>query len=93
MATQGPAGGVHRSLDVAALLARKGDHTAIEVKATATVSNADLKGLRALAEEGRFKRYVLVCGESRSRQVGEVLVLPVAEFLRSLWDGEFAEAA
>lgn len=58
MATQGPPGGVHRSLDVAALLARKGDHTAIEVKATATVSNVDLKGLRALAEEGRFKRLV-----------------------------------
>jgi len=70
-----------------------GDHTAIEVKATATVSNADLKGLRALAEEGRFKRHVLVCLESRPRQVGEVLVLPIAEFLRSLWDGAFAASA
>ena len=67
-----------------------GDHTAIEVKATATVSNADLKGLRAFAEEGRVKHHVLVCLESRPRQVGEVLVLPIAEFLRSLWDGQFA---
>lgn len=67
-----------------------GDHTAVEVKATANVSPADLKGLRALAEEGRLKRYVFVCLEPRPRRVGNVDILPVPRFLEALWDGELA---
>jgi predicted AAA+ superfamily ATPase len=66
-----------------------GDHTAIEVKATRSVSPADLKGLRALAEEERFARYVFVCLESRPRRVPPVEILPVVDFLRALWSGRF----
>lgn len=40
-----------------------GDHTAVELRATANASPGDLKGLHALAEEKRMKRYILVCLE------------------------------
>ena len=67
-----------------------GDHTAIEVKGKATVSAGDLKGLRALAEEGTFRRYLCVCLAPRRRRIGHVEVLSYAEFLASLWNGDYA---
>ena len=64
-----------------------GDRTAIEVKATRTVSAADLRGLRALADERRFERYVFVCQEREARRAGNVEIMPVVDFLEALWDG------
>lgn len=66
-----------------------GDHTAVEVKATRTVSARDLKPLRALAEEGKLKRYLCVSLEPRRRTVDHVTVLPCLEFLDALWGGEY----
>jgi len=66
-----------------------GGHTAIEVKASSTVSPHDLKGLHALAEERRFKRYLCVCLEARKRTVGDVTILPFGAFLEALWGGEY----
>ncbi len=66
-----------------------GDHTAIEVKCKANVSPGDLKGLRALAEEAKLRRYLCVCLEPRRRRVGGVDVLPYTEFLPALWSGEY----
>jgi predicted AAA+ superfamily ATPase len=68
-----------------------GDHTAIEVKAKDNVSPSDLRPLRALAEERLLKRYLCVSLEQRSRQVGELTLLPYGQFLDALWDGEFSE--
>jgi predicted AAA+ superfamily ATPase len=68
-----------------------GNHTAIEVKATASVSARDLKGLKALAEEGVMKRFILVCQEPAPRMIGEILVLPWQAFLERLWSDAFAE--
>ncbi len=67
-----------------------GDHTAIEVKAKAHVSDRDLRSLRALAEERRVKRLLCVSLESRRRRVDEITVLPYRRFLDGLWDGEYA---
>lgn len=67
-----------------------GDHTAIEAKATATVSANDLKGLQALAEERKLKRLLCVSLEKRRRTVGKVVVLPWREFFEGLWSGEYA---
>jgi predicted AAA+ superfamily ATPase len=67
-----------------------GDHTAVEVKATTNASPGDVKGLRALAEEARLKRYVFVCLEPRPRRVGAVEIMPVARFLEALWAGAVA---
>jgi len=66
-----------------------GDHTAVEVKAKENVSPQDLKSLRALGEEKQFKRYLCVCLEPRSREVDGIRILPFAEFLASLWAGEY----
>lgn len=65
-----------------------GDHTAVELKATGNASPADLKGLRALAEEERPKRYMLICLEGRPRQVGIVEIQPLTHFLAALSNGE-----
>ena len=67
-----------------------GDHTAIEVKAKGNVSSQDLKTLKALAEEGKLKRYLVVSFEPRKRQVGEVTVLPWQVFLTELWNGKYS---
>ena len=49
----------------------------------------DLKGLRAVAEEGKLRRYLCVCLEPRRRRVDGVEVLPYAEFLAALWNGDY----
>lgn len=67
-----------------------GEHTAIEAKAKNAVSEADLKSLRALAEEKRMNKLLCVCLEKRARRAGEVTVLPVEDFLSALWAGEYS---
>jgi predicted AAA+ superfamily ATPase len=67
-----------------------GDHTAVEVKAKESISQQDMKSLRALAEEKRLKRYLCVCLEPRARRVEGILVIPFKEFLEALWNGEYA---
>ncbi len=67
-----------------------GDHTAIEVKAKENVSLQELKPLRALAEEGKLRRYLCVSLEPRRRQVDGVTILPFRQFLDGLWGGELA---
>ena len=66
-----------------------GDHTAVEVKAKANVSLADVKSLRALAEEQLLKRYLCVTLEPRARTLAGVTVLPFQEFLTALWSGKY----
>ena len=61
------------------------ENLAVEVKATKHVSARDLRGLRALREEGLFTHYVLVSMEPRPRLVEGVRVLPWTEFLDRLW--------
>jgi len=67
-----------------------GDHTAIEVKAKENVSAQDLKSLRAIAEEKKLKRYLCVSLEARTRKLDGITILPVKEFLKALWDGQFS---
>ena len=66
-----------------------GDHTAVEVKAKESVSPQDLRSLRAIAQEGKLKRYLCVSLETRARRVDGIRVLPVGEFLDALWSGEY----
>jgi predicted AAA+ superfamily ATPase len=68
-----------------------GDHTAVEVKAKENISSQDLKSLRALAEEKKLKRYLCVSLEARTRKLDGITVLPVKEFLKSLWEGQYKE--
>lgn len=66
-----------------------GDHTAVEVKAKGNVSSADIRSLKALAEENKLKRYLWVSLESRRRKSEGITLLPLEEFLKELWDGEY----
>lgn len=66
-----------------------GDHTAVEVMAKENVSTQDLKALRALMEEKKLKRYLCVSLEPRAREFDNMTVLPVKQFLKSLWEGEY----
>ncbi|OPY85390.1 MAG: hypothetical protein A4E71_02123 [Smithella sp. PtaU1.Bin162] len=66
-----------------------GDHMAVEVKAKENVSVQDVKALRALREEKKIKKFICVCLEHREREVDGIKVVPYAEFLSSLWSGEY----
>lgn len=61
------------------------ESVAIEAKAKRLVPDRDLKGLRAMREEGRMKRSILVSLEPRPRLVDGVEILPWREFLARLW--------
>jgi predicted AAA+ superfamily ATPase len=67
-----------------------GDHTAVEVKAKENVSAHDLKSLRAFAEEKKLKRYLCVSLEPRRRNLENVTILPLREFLEALWGLEYS---
>jgi predicted AAA+ superfamily ATPase len=67
-----------------------GDHTAIEVKAKENLSTQDLKPLRALAEEKKLKRYLCVSLEPRRRNLENLTLLPLREFLEALWNREYS---
>ncbi len=67
-----------------------GDGVGIEVKAKASVSERDLKGLRALREEVKLKHALVVCLERTRRKTEDgIVLLPVQEFFKGLWDGEW----
>ena len=69
-----------------------GDGIAIEVKGTKHVSDADLKGLRALAEERKLKRKIVVSRETTPRATNDAIeIWPIDPFLEALWAGEFRE--
>ena len=66
-----------------------GDHTAVEAKAKRNIGDSDLRSLRALAEEKKLKRYLCISLEARRRTVGNITILPYADFLEELWDGSY----
>jgi uncharacterized protein len=68
-----------------------GEHTAIEVKAKKKVSPDDLKSLKALAEEKKFKQYLCVSLERVPRKVGDIVILPYCDFLEQLWNKNFLD--
>jgi predicted AAA+ superfamily ATPase len=67
-----------------------GDHTAVEVKAKENVSAHDLKSLRAIAEEKKLRRYLCVSLGPRRRNLENVTILPLREFLEALWSREYS---
>jgi len=58
---------------------------AIEAKSGDNISGGDLKGLRAIADEGEFAHRIVVCREPLARVVDGIEILPYAEFVRRLW--------
>ena len=66
------------------------DPTAVEAKAKEKVGARDLRGLRALPEEAKLRRFVCISLDSRPRTIDGIEILPWRDFLDALWDGEFA---
>jgi predicted AAA+ superfamily ATPase len=64
----------------------------IEVKSTAHADDTHLRGLRALrADQPSNKKLICVCTEARARRTQDGIdILPVAEFLSRLWQGDYA---
>ena len=63
------------------------ERVAVETKAKAVVGARDLRGLRALREEGVFEHYILASMEPRGRLVDGIRILPWQVFIDELWDG------
>ncbi len=61
---------------------------AIEAKTTRNAARDDLKGLRAIGDEGEFRHRILVADELRPREVDGISILPWREFIGRMWDGE-----
>ncbi|HEY2383134.1 MAG TPA: ATP-binding protein [Terriglobia bacterium] len=69
-----------------------GDHVGIEVKASKRVSSADMKGLRALSEEIKLKKKIVVSTEPLERITEEgITVLPIRTFFEQLWEDRLLE--
>ncbi len=64
------------------------DEVAIETKTTRNATKDNLRGLRAIGEEGVFRHRVLVCCEPRPREVEGIAILPWQEFIARLWAGD-----
>jgi len=60
---------------------------AMEIKASKMVHESDLKGLKALREEGLIKRYSVVCMEKTKRIMDGVEILPWEEMITELVSG------
>lgn len=65
-----------------------GEELAVEVKATETLNNRDLKGLQALSEEGVFAKLYLVSNDPMPTKHGDINCLPWQLFLDDLWAGK-----
>ena len=63
------------------------DEMAIEVKAKETITERDLRGLQALQEEKRLKKYILLCLAPRPLQFGNIHVMHYRDFFHELWAG------
>ena len=62
---------------------------AIETKTTRRHTERDLKGLKALKEEGLFSRYILVCNEDYAQTTESgIEIVPWRQFLDELWTGK-----
>ncbi len=70
-----------------------GDSIAIEVKSSPHVSDTDLKGIRALAEEIKLQKKIVISQENQTRRTDDgIEILGVNEFLNKLWIKEITTA-
>ena len=61
---------------------------AIEIKSTSEVNSRHLKGLKAFLEDFPKARTIIVSMDKAKRMMNGVEVIPVTDFLASLWSGE-----
>ncbi|MFA5879945.1 MAG: DUF4143 domain-containing protein [Candidatus Margulisiibacteriota bacterium] len=61
---------------------------AIEVKSSSRLHEADTKGLKALIEDQKIKKVVLISLEKEPKKLNNIECLPWQLFLEKLWQGE-----
>lgn len=61
---------------------------AIEVKATNKIKAENFKGLMALIEENKFKKYYLISNDTNERVHEKIICCHWKTFLTELWDGK-----
>ena len=61
---------------------------AIEVKSSTEVQSRHLKGLKAFSEEHPAARTIIVSLDTAYREMNQVEVWPVTQFLNALWNGD-----
>jgi len=61
---------------------------AIEVKAKSVISNEDLKGLRALHDEKKMRKYYVVALVEKPQKQDFIEIVPVRMFLERLWQDD-----
>jgi|TARA_Y100000310_G_scaffold281529_4_gene302052 predicted AAA+ superfamily ATPase len=66
------------------------EDVAVEVKAKSNIGKQDLKGQRALQEEGLMRRHIVVCMEPTARIIAGIEIMPWHVFLDELWDERIA---
>lgn len=63
--------------------------TAIEIKSTRNATEKHFNGLKALKEEGAFKKYLFVSQDSQERTHEGIQAMHYSKFLDRLWAGDF----
>ena len=71
---------------------KRGTPIPVEVKISENVHNTEFKGLKTFMREYEVNKGYMVCMEERARKIivdeGEIILLPVEEFLKRLWNKE-----
>ncbi len=62
---------------------------AIEVKSRSRIDTRDIKNLKIVKQEHKAKHTVLVSTEMEPKKIDGITVLPWANFLERLWNGDF----
>lgn len=68
-----------------------GQEIAIEVKSSELVSERHLTGLKALDEDLKLRKKIVVSLDERPRKIGQIHILPIHTFLNQLWSGKLLE--
>jgi predicted AAA+ superfamily ATPase len=65
-----------------------GNLVAIEIKASETFNEKMLSGLRALKEENKIKKYILISRDPIAKIIDGIEIMPFQAFLEKLWKGQ-----
>lgn len=63
--------------------------SAFEIKSTSHIDQRHIKGLRALMEEKKLKRYFLICNVDKPRAYEGIEIIPWMDYLEQLWMGKY----
>lgn len=69
-----------------------GDLVALEIKAADSFNEKMLVGLKALKEEAKIKKYILISRDPIPRKIDGIEIMSYQNFLKDLWSGKILKA-